>query len=106
MSGESKNKKFPIKITNFINPHLFHFKLDNIIVGQTDIDVENQLADSVNAAYLSHPKGYNAKERELVSAYIIEWRKWVRAQIDVILDLDSGRDKQYIIWCLDHGYVN
>lgn len=103
MSSTSENKKFSIKITNYINPHLFHFKLDNIIVGQTDIDVENELAKYTNEARWSHPTGYHPKEHEIVSAYIMEWRKWVRAEIDVVLDLDSGPGKQYIIWCLDHG---
>lgn len=102
MSSAVENNKFPIKITNFINPHLFHFQLNNII-GQTDID--DKLAKYVSEIRWSHPSGYQAKELEMVTAYIVEWQKWVRAKIDVILDLDSISGKQYIIWCLDHGYV-
>lgn len=103
MSSTMENKKFTIKITNFINPHLFHFKLDNIIVGQTDVDVENEVSKHAQESRWSHPTGYHPKEHEIIAAYVLEWRKWVRGVVDVVLDLDSGPGKQYIIWCLDHG---
>lgn len=103
MANSLKDKKFPIKITNFINPHLFHFKLDNIIVGQADIDMENGLAEYAKEAQWSHPVGHHPKENDLVCAFIVDWRKWVRAVVDVVFDLTSGTCKQYIVWCLDHG---
>lgn len=100
MPKVTDDKKFPIKITNFINPHLFHFKLENII-GQFDAGIEQQLKDNSEKAQWEYPNGYPAKQNEMVAAYIVEWDKWIRAQIDSILEHSNG--KQYVIWCLDHG---
>lgn len=103
MSNAIDNRKFRIRITNFINPHYFHFKLDNIIVGQMDADLEKELEQYVNDVRWAYRTGYQPKEHELVAAYVVEWRKWVRAQVDMVLDLASGPAKQCIVWCLDHG---
>lgn len=97
------DKEFPIKITNFINPHLFHFKLDNVIIGRADGDVEKELEKHAKSEGWSHPTGYQPKEHEIVCAHIVDWNKWVRAQVDVIFDLEKGPSKKYIIWCIDHG---
>lgn len=64
--------------------------------------MENELEKHAKAESWSSSTGYQPKEREIVCAHIVDWNKWVRAQIDVIFDLEKG-PKKYIIWCLDHG---
>lgn len=100
MSKVKDDTKFPIKITNFINPHLFYFKLENII-GQLDTEIEHQLKQNSEKVKWEYPSGYNAKQHEMVAAYVVEWGKWVRAQVDLILE--QTNNNQYLIWCLDHG---
>lgn len=75
-SNKSKEVKFAIKITNFINPHLFHFKLESS-VGKFDIDVETNL--QLNAAELlkQGETSYEPQSGEIVAAYIRHWKKWV-----------------------------
>lgn len=91
MAGD---QQFSIKITNFINPHLFHFKLENII-GQHDMEIENRLKES---AAKQRGEKIRGEKNEHVLAYIVAWDKWVRGQIDLALG-----DKQFIVWCIDHG---
>lgn len=94
------DSKFPIKITNFINPHVFHFKLENI-VGQADEEIENALAEEAKQMQWRYSTGYQPKLNEIVSVHVLEWSKWVRGQIDLILD--EYNCKQYVVWCLDQG---
>lgn len=103
MSSGLENMKFPIKITNFVNPHLFHFKLDAGVAGQAIVELENEVAKHANKMRSIYPFEYYPKEGEIVSAYIEEWGKWVRAAVDVVFDLDSQRYKECMIWCLDYG---
>lgn len=102
MSKSADDFKFLIKITNFINPHLFHFKLDDAL-GQLDADTQKLLAKTVDETKLSFRAGYNPKQDELVLAFITEWNKWVRAQVDLILEERSI--KRYVLWCMDDGLV-
>lgn len=98
MSAESE--KFLINVTNFINPHMFHFKLENL-VGLQEADIENQLAKYANAKNWELINGFTPKQNEIVAAYILEWSKWVRAQVDLIIE--ENQEKQYIVWCIDQG---
>lgn len=98
MEKRKENPKFAIKITNFINPHLFHFKLEHI-VGQSDLDIANCLQE--NAEKVDIKYGYRPLEGETISAFIPPWNKWVRAQVDLILN-ENGSNR-YVIWCLDYG---
>lgn len=86
----------PIKITNLINPHVFHFKLESII-GQNDIEIEKRLKKI--AKRNARLTGHSPELGEMVAAYIVTWDKWVRAQVEMILD----NNQQYIVWCMDHG---
>lgn len=95
-----KPEKFLIEVTNFINPHLFHFKLENI-VGRVDTDIQIRLKKHAEAKQWEYSNGYRPQQDEIVSAFILEWGKWVRAQVDVILN--EGQTKQYVIWCMDQG---
>lgn len=97
MSGNEKIERFPIKITNFINPHLFQFKLENI-VGQFDIDIEQKLRQNADEGASA---GFNPEQGATVAAYIIPWGKWVRAEVDLILE--ESKTLQYVVWCMDHG---
>lgn len=90
----AEEQKFSIKITNFINPHLFHFKLENII-GQFDMEMEDRLKV---CAVKQRGEKIVGEKKEYVLAYIVTWNKWVRGQIDLVLD-----DKHYIVWCIDQG---
>ncbi|XP_055319176.1 uncharacterized protein LOC129576961 [Sitodiplosis mosellana] len=97
MPRDEKIERFAIKITNFINPHLFQFKLENI-VGQFDIDVEQKLRQNAEKCAAA---GYHPEQGAIVAAYILPWGKWVRAEVDLILE--ENHTLQYVVWCLDHG---
>ncbi|XP_031626476.1 uncharacterized protein LOC116342844 [Contarinia nasturtii] len=94
------NQMFPIKITNFINPHFFHFKLESI-VGQFDTDTEAQLKENAEKCTQKDKAGYMPEIDEIVAAYIVPWKKWCRAQIDLVLQ--EGKTHKYVVWCLDQG---
>lgn len=95
----SISKEFCIKITNFINPHMFYFKMENVC-GQVDAEIEGKLMENASEMYKNR-KGYQPTKREIVSAYVPEWGKWVRAQVDLILE--ESFSQQYVLWCLDQG---
>lgn len=92
----SKEEGFAIKIKTFINPHLFYFQLENAC-GQSS--TENDEIIEKKAETCDQIAGYQANVGEMVLAYIQEWSKWIRAEVDSILI--SG--KEYVIWCTDHG---
>lgn len=96
--AEGGYSDFPIQITSFINPHLFYFKLENI-VGEYDSKLENHLR--LNAENAEIKKLFNPSKGEIISAYIPSWSKWLRGQVDLVLN-ENGTN-QYIIWCLDYG---
>lgn len=96
MSKPTKDVKFPIKITNFINPHLFHFKLDHC-----EFDTDELVARHAIEVKSAYPDGCQPKEDDMVLAYIGAWDKWVRAEIDMVLE--EGLTTAYVIWCSDYG---
>lgn len=96
MSKSTKEAKFLIKITNFINPHLFNFKLDH-----SDFDTDEILAKQAAEISSEYPVGYHPQLHQAVLAYIPTWKKWVRAEVDMIFG--EGSKKRYIVWCCDEG---
>lgn len=100
MSSAKENGKFAIKVTNFINPHLFHFKLENIS-GQMDAEIESELMKDAKQMLWKYSTGYHPKKDEILSGYVMEWSKWVRVQVDLILEESHGL--QYVVWCIDQG---
>lgn len=89
---------FPIKITNFINPHWFSFKLD----AKLDTEI-NECIDN----YVSEIGSYSSVDGELkigdiVLVFEMSWNKWVRATVDLVIKQING-GHSYIVWLMDYG---
>lgn len=91
---------FPIRIVNFINPHCFHFKLDDKILGMEQ-EIDEWLEMKCSSRLGTNTSLHEPKVGEMVAAYIASWDRWMRAIVDVVLP--AGESSDYLVWCLDYG---
>lgn len=96
-------REFPIKITNLISPYSFYFKLENLM-GTIEMDISEILKDEAAKLQLKFQSGYQPEENETVMVYVLEWSRWIRAEVDEIINNPSN--VRFVVWCLDYGWVN
>lgn len=93
-------REYPIKITNLISPSSFYFKLENLM-GTMEMDISDILKEEAAKMQPMFPSGYAPKENETVMVYVPEWSRWIRAEVDEIIN--SPFTPRFIVWCLDYG---
>lgn len=100
MTKNEQNKSFQIKITNFINPHNFYFKLENLM-SVREQEIGEKLKNYANANRMKYITGYEPNINEDVVVHIKMEMKWLRGKVDAILKQYDGTE--YVVWCVDHG---
>lgn len=90
--------EIPVRITNFINPHYFNFKLHNVMA--MDPEAEKALRRLQMTSHQMDRHQY--KQDDMVVAFIPQWDKWIRAEIDFLIEKTFG-PTEYVIWCTDYG---
>lgn len=94
-----------IRITHYINPHMFWYKPESAYVHnmeekrfQLNIDEyceQHFHRDSSDSYYEGFPG-------EVVAVLDFDRNKWCRCIVDEIIE-DGNRDKRYILWAIDDG---
>lgn len=100
MDAEAK-PKFLIKITRYLNPHKFFFKLEyNLSKFEKDIE---DILTIYGTSHRQHGyKGYTPCVDEIVVVFMQPWNKWIRAKCDYIAQFVSSEPK-FILWSMDDG---
>lgn len=95
------HQRFLIKITRYINPHTFFFKLEYNL-SQFEKDLENKFTIYGTSRRQHGYKGYAPSVDEIVVVYMQPWNKWIRAKCDYVAEFVSSEPK-FILWSLDDG---
>lgn len=95
-----KDQWYHIRIVHFINPHHFYFKYD-YMYGSLEDEIDDLLNRSVMSQSGQNSDGYEPMENEIVVAFIPAWSRWIRAQVDAVIN--DGDSSGYVVWSLDHG---
>lgn len=95
------NPRFLIKITRYINPHKFFFKLEYNL-SQFEKNIEDILTIYGTKHRRHGYKGYAPKVDEIVVVFMQPWNKWIRAKCDYIAEFAQS-DSKFILWSLDDG---
>ncbi|GAB0091919.1 hypothetical protein DMENIID0001_068320 [Sergentomyia squamirostris] len=96
---------FDIKITQFINPHLFYYQHeeDEDLPRSYDVDLKRLLPDKQYFLQTTDIN-YEPQINEIVGHYNIVDDKWMRCQVDYITYSLGNREKIFILFALDYGY--
>lgn len=95
-------QKFAVKITRYINPHKFFFKLDRKL---------SEFEQSISEILATHCEpyrriaswtGYEPRIGETVIVFMQPWNKYVRAKCDFIAEFVLA-EPTYTLWALDDG---
>lgn len=100
LDDSSQEDWYPVRIVHFINPHCFHFKLDDM-VGAAEQQIDEALKEMYECQTKKCRAEYEPQEGEMVAAYIPTWNRWMRAQVDKVLL--TGDSREYVVWCMDYG---
>lgn len=95
--------KFLIKITRYINPHKFFFKLEYNL-SEFERNIENILTIYGTSSRHNGYKGYAPSVGEIVVVFMQPWNKWIRAKCDYIAEFELSEPK-FILWAMDDGWV-
>lgn len=95
-----KDHWYHVRIVHFINPHHFYFKYD-YMYGSLEDEIDDLLERSVKLDTGKSSEGYEPKVDEIVAAFIPPWKRWIRVQVDAIIN--DGDSNNYIVWSIDHG---
>ncbi|GAB0098004.1 hypothetical protein DMENIID0001_136940 [Sergentomyia squamirostris] len=95
---------FNIKITQFINPHLFYYQYeeDEDLPRSYDEDLKRILPKK---QYFLETEGtYRPQLNEIVGHYNIVEDKWIRCQVDHITYKLCNKEKIFYLFALDYGH--
>lgn len=98
---------YPIRITQFINPHLFWLKRTSHDGDQrlAELELDLQAAMSLPCPPRDRCAGHMPRLNDTVAVKHLAWQnKWLRARVDELLG-DTEAPK-YVLWIVDHGWVN
>lgn len=101
--AESADKDL-IRITHYINPHMFWFKYETSFFGKSkllELDSKLQQYYCEDNDVLSNRK-YEPQIDEMVGVFNFSWNRWIRAKVDYIIEGISAPPK-YILWAIDYG---
>lgn len=101
MNLKKKMNKFPIKITHYINPHKFYFKLEYGFSEQNS-ELTKRLEEYALHKCGQYLTGYKPSIGEIILVFVQPWNKWVRANVDSIATFQNDAMK-FILWALDDG---
>lgn len=94
-----------IRITHFINPHVFWYKPVSAYVHNLD-ERRFQLAVDeyceTNFRPSNGEREYDVLPGEMVAVLDFDRNKWCRCVVDGVLEEDNGQ-KRYILWAIDDG---
>ncbi|XP_059622509.1 uncharacterized protein LOC132265754 [Phlebotomus argentipes] len=94
---------FKIKITQFVNPHLFYYynEEDELLPKPHEVKLMEILPNkqTLDEMIIS----YKPKLHEIVAHYNPTEKKWIRAQVDYITQ-SMNNEKIYFLFALDYGY--
>lgn len=93
-----------MKITQFINPHLFWIQKCS-----TDFDPKFfEFKEKLNARYKKLVKTepfatYKPKVGDMVACFDKKMKIWFRGEIDHVMAVQQARDNDLLVWMVDHG---
>lgn len=95
-----------IRITHFVNPHNFYYKIDEGFLNEDLMKLENQLRLHGIDWMKKHRDvtEFKPKVGETVGLLHQPWNKYIRVVIDSIAEFMHHENK-YILWAIDYGYV-
>lgn len=96
--------EYIIRITHFVNPHQFYFKYEDELFDPALIELENKIHMYATAErkQQSSTKSWEFKKGDNVAVLSKAWTKWIRAEIDEIVEKLNG-EIEYTLWSIDHG---
>lgn len=96
--------EYNIRITHFVNPHQFYFKYEDDLFDPALIELEKQIHMCATAKrkQQSSTKSWELKKGDKVAVLSKAWTKWIRAEIDEIVEKLNG-EIEYTLWSIDHG---
>lgn len=104
-SPNEDNSAHNIRITHYINPHLFWFKLQSSYLYNEELfNLETSLQNHAqhllrSRQYAQH--GYRPELYEIAMAMHKTTNKWIRVKIESVGENLDGM--VYVLWAIDHG---
>jgi hypothetical protein len=88
-----------IRITHFVNPHLFYYKLDefNADLDNLEEEILNELTDNT-----CETNNFQPESGDVVAFLHKRWSKWIRVVVDKVLECTTA-DAVYVLWAIDYG---
>uniref|UniRef100_A0A1Q3EW10 RNA helicase n=1 Tax=Culex tarsalis TaxID=7177 RepID=A0A1Q3EW10_CULTA len=94
-----------IRITHYINPHMFWYKPESAYVHNLEekrfqLKIDEYCQQHFRRA--SSDSYYDGFPGEVVAVLDFDRNKWCRCVVDEIIE-DGNREKRYILWAIDDG---
>ncbi|XP_055693026.1 uncharacterized protein LOC129795610 [Lutzomyia longipalpis] len=94
---------FDIKITQFVNPHLFYYQLEEDELGKKPFEEDLERILPARDYFVGCNQCYSPAIGEIVGHYNMIENKWLRAQVDYVT-YSLTNEKVYFLFALDYGY--
>ncbi|CAD7088253.1 unnamed protein product [Hermetia illucens] len=92
-----------IKITHYINPHMFWYKYEDSFFRNTELSKwEGRLSALLSNKPPLPTSCYRAQINEIVAVYNFSFNRWIRAKCDEIVQFTIANTK-YVVWAIDYG---